>query len=595
MAEQFIGPYRVVREIGRGGMGAVVEAVHPQIQRRVAIKVLHPQFAKNEQLVTRFFNEARAVNIVNHPSIVQISEFAQLPDGTAYIVMEYLDGESLGSRMKRSGGRLPLVDALRLSRQIAAALAAAHAKGIIHRDLKPDNIMIVADPEAPGGERAKVLDFGIAKLAAAAVPTQSGDGLEQVSQTRTGVMIGTPLYMAPEQCKGAGTIDDKADVYSLGVMLYRMLCGRPPFIGEGAGSVLAMHIYEPPPPLREFEPSIPEDLAGLVHLLLSKDPAQRPPMLQVAQALEQLKAIHASGWAPGGDLPRVSQNLPLITPLPTPIPLAGSGVSGIGSGPLALSQTGPSQHGGLGQLGLSQASLLQSAIASAQANTPGQGAVVGQAFLHPATPIATPPRRRTTAIVATTMGISILVGAALFGSRLLHRAEKEKPPAIAPAPVVQAVRMVRFAVHSEPPGAQVVRALDQRELGQTPWQSEQPAGSGPLVLILRHPGFAERIVTIDQSANAVIKEALQPLITPSAMPPPPQEPAPEGRVHSSRRNGKRGGSASQQNAPGTRVAPAQAAAGTASTPTKTSPTPPVNQSSPPSKEETSHGRIQMVD
>ena len=119
MAEQLIGPYKVVREIGRGGMGSVYEAVHPQIQRRVAIKVLHPQFAKNEQLVTRFFKEARAVNIVNHPSVVQISEFAQLPDGTAYIVMEFLEGESLGQRMKRQGGKLSLLETLRLGRQIA--------------------------------------------------------------------------------------------------------------------------------------------------------------------------------------------------------------------------------------------------------------------------------------------------------------------------------------------------------------------------------------------------------------------------------------------------------------------------------------------
>jgi serine/threonine protein kinase len=188
MAEQYIGPYRVVREIGRGGMGSVFEAVQPQIERRVAIKVLHSQYAKNEQLVNRFFNEARAVNIVNHPSVVQISEFAQLPDGTAYIVMEFLEGESLGSRMKRQNGKLSLVESLRLARQIAAALAAAHAKNIIHRDLKPDNVMIVADPEAPGGERAKVLDFGIAKLAAAASPD---GGMEAVSTTRTGVMVGT--------------------------------------------------------------------------------------------------------------------------------------------------------------------------------------------------------------------------------------------------------------------------------------------------------------------------------------------------------------------------------------------------------------------
>lgn len=139
MTGQQIGPYRIIREIGRGGMGSVYEAFQPQIERRVAIKVLRSEYAQNQQLVARFLTESRAVNIVNHPSVVQISEFGQLPDGLAYIVMEYLDGESLGSRMKRQGGRLSIPEALRLLRQIAAALAAAHAKGIIHRDLKPDD------------------------------------------------------------------------------------------------------------------------------------------------------------------------------------------------------------------------------------------------------------------------------------------------------------------------------------------------------------------------------------------------------------------------------------------------------------------------
>lgn len=137
MTGQHIGPYRVLREIGRGGMGAVFEAVHTQIERKVAIKILRSEFAQNQQLVARFVTEARAVNIVNHPSVVQISDCGQLPDGLAYIVMEYLEGESLGSRMKRQGGRLTIPEALRLTRQIAAALAAAHSKGIIHRDLIP--------------------------------------------------------------------------------------------------------------------------------------------------------------------------------------------------------------------------------------------------------------------------------------------------------------------------------------------------------------------------------------------------------------------------------------------------------------------------
>ena len=140
MTAQSIGPYRVIREVGKGGMGAVYEAIHPQIERKVAIKVLHPEYAVNQQVVQRFFNEARAVNIVNHPSVVQISEFGQQPDGTAYIVMEFLEGESLGGRMKRLGGKLSVADTLRLTRQVAAALAAAHAKNIVHRDVKPAHL-----------------------------------------------------------------------------------------------------------------------------------------------------------------------------------------------------------------------------------------------------------------------------------------------------------------------------------------------------------------------------------------------------------------------------------------------------------------------
>jgi serine/threonine protein kinase len=320
MTAQTIGPYRVIREVGKGGMGAVYEAIHPQIERKVAIKVLHPEYAVNQQVVQRFFNEARAVNIVNHPSVVQISEFGQQPDGTAYIVMEFLEGESLGGRMKRLGGKLSVADTLRLTRQVAAALAAAHAKNIVHRDLKPDNVMIVSDPEAPGGERAKILDFGIAKLA-----SQTKDGEAAASQTSTGMMVGTPLYMSPEQCKGSGNITDKADVYSLGVMLYRMLTGRPPFLAEGSGAIMAMHIYEKPTAIRELDPSIPEDLATLIHALLAKDAAERPPMAQVVQVLEQLRSLYSSAVAVGG--PSIGGVSAVFIAPSTPVP---SGLTGIG-------------------------------------------------------------------------------------------------------------------------------------------------------------------------------------------------------------------------------------------------------------------------
>ena len=534
MTGQHIGPYRVLREIGRGGMGAVFEAVHTQIERKVAIKILRSEFAQNQQLVARFVTEARAVNIVNHPSVVQISDCGQLPDGLAYIVMEYLEGESLGSRMKRQGGRLTIPEALRLTRQIAAALAAAHSKGIIHRDLKPDNVMIVPDPEAPGGERAKVLDFGIAKVLAAA-PGNGGDMMEQSAQTRTGMMVGTPLYMAPEQCRGAGIIGDRADVYSLGVMLYRMLCGRPPFIGDGSGAVMAMHIYEPPPPLRQFEPAIPEDLSTLVHQLLVKDPAQRPSMVAVAEQLEQLKAIHTTGIMSTTDIGLITSQPYLAAPR-TPTPVATSAV-----GPNPLSTT-----------------LAQSA------------AQMG------------PPHRRGSLIAVASIAGSIVIGGAVLTALTLRHPDRDHrlgTQGSAPA------RPVKWMINSEPQGATVLRALDQAEIGRTPWNTTQPAGNGQLILILRRAGYADRVVTLDQNANAFVQETLQPL-APSAPSPPPAEPTPPSVTA---KRGKKG------RGPKGAVAADSAAASEKTQPSSNPSQTPTPTPTPKPKDETSNGRIQVVD
>src|SRR5262249_22533545 len=154
-------------------------------------------------------------------------------DGAAYIVMELLDGETLDARWRRLG-TLPVVDAIRLVRQVATSLGAAHARGIVHRDLKPENIFLVGDAEGPGGERAKILRFGLAKLA--------GDGHVK---THTEAVMGTPHFMSPEQCRGAGQVDQRADVYSLGCVLFTIVVGRPPFEAEGAGELIAMHLREP--------------------------------------------------------------------------------------------------------------------------------------------------------------------------------------------------------------------------------------------------------------------------------------------------------------------------------------------------------------
>jgi serine/threonine protein kinase len=274
---QYVGNYRVLRLLGSGGMGAVYQAENPSIHSRVAIKVLHPQRVTDPGAAQRFLDEARAVNIIGHPSIVRTHDLGQLADGAAYIVMELLAGQELGARLSWCGGRLGPVSLL-FARQIASALAAAHARGIVHRDLKPENVMIVSDPEMPTGERVKLLDFGIAKLAAEArAPGDHG-------ADAPGLIMGTPRYMSPEQCCGA-PVDGKTDVYALGIMLYQLVAGAPPFAAAAIPDLIRMHLSAEPYPLARIDPFIPPGLAALVHAMLAKDPARRPTMAEVAASL----------------------------------------------------------------------------------------------------------------------------------------------------------------------------------------------------------------------------------------------------------------------------------------------------------------------
>lgn len=274
---QRLGPYRIVRLLGEGGMGAVYEARQEPLDRRVALKTLHSEYARHKDAVSRFFNEAKILSKLEHPSIVQVSDFGTAEDGTAYLVMEFLRGQSLGRRLATAPGHLPPVTALQIAWQVADVLAVAHAQGVVHRDLKPDNLMLVADPVAPGGERVKVLDFGIAKLTD---PLEAG-GLK----TDSLAIMGTPRYMSPEQCKGAGGVDAKTDVYSLGCVLYHMLAGQPPFVAEGAGQIIGMHLFQTPAPLGTLNPRLPPQVTELVHRLLTKDKQARPSMSGAANAL----------------------------------------------------------------------------------------------------------------------------------------------------------------------------------------------------------------------------------------------------------------------------------------------------------------------
>ena len=262
---QTVGNYKILRKLSTGGMGTVYYAEHALIGRTAAVKVLHPELSGSKEIVNRFFNEAKATTSIKHPGIVEIFDYGYLPGGDGYIIMEFLEGMSLARRLKK-GGHYAEGEAAMLVRAVCNALAAAHTKGIVHRDLKPDNIFLVEDAESPIGERPKILDFGIAKLTDVGL---AGEG------TKTGAVMGTPTYMSPEQCRGTGQVDHRADLYSLGCILYELCCGRPPFKNLGAGELIGAHQHLKPSPPSKYNPAISSEMEQLITNLLDKDPANR--------------------------------------------------------------------------------------------------------------------------------------------------------------------------------------------------------------------------------------------------------------------------------------------------------------------------------
>jgi eukaryotic-like serine/threonine-protein kinase len=277
-------------------MGKVYLAEHPGIGRLAAVKVLTPSDAADPQIVSRFITEARAANAIRHPNIVDVYDSGVLESGTPYIVMEFLDGEALKDALAR--GPLPLEDALDWGCQIAEALAAAHAHEVVHRDLKPDNLILVPDPRRLGKKQVKVLDFGIAKL--------QRRTLDQVHQTRTGSLLGTPLYMSPEQCMSQKDIDARTDIYSLGVILYEMVAGRRPFDGDGVYAVINMHVNEPPLPPTTYRPDLPRDLEAIIMRALAKAPVQRQDSMAIL--LSHLELARGNAAASSEALARAQHN-----------------------------------------------------------------------------------------------------------------------------------------------------------------------------------------------------------------------------------------------------------------------------------------------
>jgi eukaryotic-like serine/threonine-protein kinase len=290
-----VGEYVVVDKLGEGGFGAVYEVAHPLIGKRAAVKVLHAQYSSDPGVTGRFVAEARAVNQIHHRNIVDIFSFGDLPDGRHFYVMELLEGVALDTYLERAK-RLPLDEALGLLCPIAKAITAAHEAEIVHRDLKPENVFLEIDED--GHVHPKILDFGMAKLLSDVGPT--------ASQTRSGAPIGSPRYMSPEQCRGV-SIDQRADIYALGCIAYRMLVGTPPFEATTVLELMMAQVSLPPtiPSSRcpELDPSLDQPLLRM----LEKEPASRPKTAWLAY--ESLAKARAPGSAPPASVVTLSPSL----------------------------------------------------------------------------------------------------------------------------------------------------------------------------------------------------------------------------------------------------------------------------------------------
>lgn len=295
------GRYEVLDPIGEGGMGIVYRVRHVGLDRHFAMKVLLPKLASEPRTAARFVQEAKATAAIKHPGVVAINDFGDLDDGTPYLVMELLSGETLAQRLKR--GALPHAEAVSLTTMIASALSASHAAGVVHRDLKPDNVFLVGDGHGgPPESGIRLVDFGAAKVA-------SGSKL-----TRPGMVFGTPHYMSPEQAAGQ-PVDGRSDVYALGVVLFEMLTGRVPFEADSFMGVLTLQMFSAPPAPSALVPpgTIPKGLEAVTLRALAKEPADRYPTMDAFA--EALRTANTAPLLPRGptvrmpDAPRSSPDL----------------------------------------------------------------------------------------------------------------------------------------------------------------------------------------------------------------------------------------------------------------------------------------------
>jgi serine/threonine-protein kinase len=324
--------YRVIRRLGEGGMGAVYEGEHLLIRKRVAIKVLHPQFAASGDMIARFHQEAVAATAIGHPNIVEVNDLGRTPDGGIYMVLELLVGEDFAATIERAGG-LPIGRAVRIVQRVCDAVQAAHDKGIVHRDLKPENIFLVERD----GQRdfVKVLDFGISKIQGGELSESGRAG------TKTGSIVGTAYYMSPEQAQGKKSVDHRTDVWAMGVILFRALTGRYPFDDESYPMLIVKICSESPRRVRDFRRDVPPELDAIVLRCLERDPSVRVQSCRELRTL--LEPFTADRAHDSNALAATMAGGNLATPAPHPAPVRietpGARTGPIATDPISASTT----------------------------------------------------------------------------------------------------------------------------------------------------------------------------------------------------------------------------------------------------------------
>ncbi|MCG8555792.1 MAG: protein kinase [Proteobacteria bacterium] len=468
--------YRMEAVIGEGGMGLVYKAVHTALNKPLAIKVLRAEVSKNAHVLARFRQEAQSASAIGNQHIVDISDFGALPDGSTYIVMEYLPGRSLADAM--SEGRLATQRIVRIARQLCHALGAAHEAGIVHRDLKPDNIQLIRR----GGhdDFVKVLDFGIAKV---------GGGSSKLTQA--GQVFGTPHYMSPEQCAGT-SVDQRTDIYALGVILYELSSGRVPFDADSLMGILTKHIYENPIAPRKLQPpaGVPPGLEAVIMKSLSKKPEHRyQSMAEVAAELEAFEAGRAPRAA-GGQRPNGAGGAGALGNE------AGSRLSfDLGEPELPVKKPTVPILIGLGALAAIGGGLMFALGSSGEPALPQTDSPAPQQTAAPA------PIRDTA--VATKHE----TGSKSEGNKALGRGAE---PA-SPQPPLAEQTGVR--VESTPRGASVYRGTQL--VGVTPLRIARPSGDEVIELELRKSGYRAKDIRVSASTAQQLRVELDKRSRPS--------------------------------------------------------------------------------